>query len=124
MGSVTPLTGDFAVRQVLEAEREAHERIASARQAAEQLLDQARADARAIEQHAVEVTRTIQQRARHFGEQRLARLERETQRLLAQAQQEQPDAVIDALARRFARELIGAAGPGEAAASAPDEGSP
>lgn len=107
MESIDTSGGGFAVGQVLEAERAAKELIATARLEAEQSLEQARALARALEQRAVESTQKIQQAARHFGEQRLACLERETQRRLEQAQQEHPEATIDALARRLAQELVG-----------------
>jgi hypothetical protein len=56
----------------------------------------------------VEATRQIQQSARHFGEQRLHWLENETERLLAQAHRDHPEAAIDAIAGELARELIGA----------------
>lgn len=96
----------FEVRQVLEAEREAKEAIATARLEAEQSLEQARVVARAVEQRAVEATQKIQQVARQFGEQRLRSLERETQHLLERARQEHPEATIDALARQLAWELV------------------
>lgn len=108
MGPIDPLTGDSAVRQVLDAEQQARERIAAARREAEQALEQARAEARAVEHRAVEATRQIQQSARRFGEQRLHRLESETERLLEQAHRDHPEAAIDAIARALARELIGA----------------
>jgi len=108
MGPIDPLTGDSAVRQVLDAEREARQRIALAQSEAEQALEQARAEARDIERRAVEAARQVQQSARSFGKQRLARLEAETVKLLDAARRDNPVAAIDAIARELALELIGA----------------
>ena len=44
MGPIDPLTGDSAVRQVLDAEREARQRIALAQSEAEQALESAQTD--------------------------------------------------------------------------------
>ncbi len=121
MGPIDPLTGDSAVRQVLDAEREARERIASARAEAERALEQARAEARAVEQRAVEAARQAQQSARAFGEQRLARLQAETGTLLEAARRDNPETAIDAIACQLARELIGAdAGPDQGSGPGPD----
>lgn len=106
MGPIDPLTGESAVHQVLAAERVARERIAAARAEAEQALEQARAEARTTEQRAVETTQRVQQAARRFGEQRLARLKTDTERLLDQARRDHPEAAIDVVAVRLARELI------------------
>ena len=107
MGPIDPLTGESAVRQVLEAEREARDRIAAARKDAGQALEQGRAEVRAIERRAVEAAGRVQQSARAFGDRRLARLEADTERLLAQSGNEHPEDEIDELARALARELIG-----------------
>ena len=101
-----PLT-DTALRQVLESESRARDRIAAEEQKAATALEAARSEARQIETEAVEEAGVFQARCADEAEQRLSDLRETAEQRLADIESESTLPRIKTAAEAVARELAG-----------------
>lgn len=101
-----PLT-DSALRQVLESEHRARDRIAGEERKAAAALETARAEARQIETDAVEQAKVFQTDCAAEAERRLTALREEAEQRLAGIESQSILPRIKAAAEAVARELTG-----------------
>lgn len=104
---------DSALRQVLESETRARQKIAEEERKAASSLEAARAEARQIEADAVEEAREFQSACAAEAESRLAELREEAEQRLAGIESESILPQVKAAAEAVARELAGLAGDDE-----------
>lgn len=98
---------DTALRQVLESEGRARDRIAEEEQKAAAALEAARSEARQIETEAVEAARVFQAECADEAEQRLSDLRETAEQRLAGIESESTLPRIKSAAEAVARELAG-----------------